>query len=183
MGSRNSGQCRVDFGETVRGATRGRRLACREHGYAGGVMGMVSKEHRNQNRCVEETGHPSALPEHREVPLAPDHINRVGNNRRVEWLAGTKHGDAAFFNEFWMLRIRLPGRLRRAHRPRVHQPKAFGSGGCKLGLLDFLGKVDGDGHGIALALRLTLAPGSSFVTQKWLQWSPKGEADHRWSAL
>ena len=46
----------------------------------------------------------SALPEHREIPFAPDHINCVGNDRRIEWLSSAKHGDTAFLNEFRPLR-------------------------------------------------------------------------------
>jgi hypothetical protein len=41
-----------------------------------------------------------ALSEQREIPFAPDHIDRIGNHRRVEWLASAKHGDTVFLNKF-----------------------------------------------------------------------------------
>ena len=70
MRRRNASQGRVNLGKAVCGTTRGAWFAIRKQGNAGGVMGMVREEYRNQNRRIEEAGHLSAARTPRDPVLA-----------------------------------------------------------------------------------------------------------------
>lgn len=95
MRRRNSRQRGVHFRQAVRSAKCNPRGTARVKPEAVRVVWVIGQKDGNENRRVEERLHLKGS-EDGEFPLAADHIQRVIDNRRRDWLASSQHRDAVF---------------------------------------------------------------------------------------
>ena len=97
VGCRNTGQGRIDFGETVRCTTCRLRITSEKKIHAGSMMRVISQKNRYQCRCIEENGQLKRS-EGREIALKPNRLQRVVDHRSRKGLSSAEDRDAMFFD-------------------------------------------------------------------------------------